>query len=125
MALLTAVMSKFMLPARGSCDSEAVNAVLLTGPAGGVNDRPSIRSCFEGLGVGIRVALHLGGLGVGVRPLEYCFRGLGTGILETDPRFVGLGVLARRTREANLACVTVLLCGGESEISDGAATALW
>jgi len=114
-----------MLPDRGTCDSEAAYAALLMGPAGGVNDRPSIRSCFEGLGVGIRVALHLGGLGVGVRLLEDCFRGLGTGILETDPRFVGLGVLARRTREANLACVTVLLCGGESEISDGAVTALW
>lgn len=46
------------------------------------------------------------------------------GILETDLRFGGLGVFARRTREANLAWVTVLLCGGESEISDGAVTAL-
>jgi len=75
--------------------------------------------------VGIRVALRLGGLGVGVRLLEDCFRGLGMGILETIPPFVGLGVLARRTREAKLAWVTVLLCGGESEISEGAVMALW
>lgn len=61
---------------------------------------------------------------MGVRLLEACFGGLGAGILDTGFRFVGLGVLARRTREANLAWVTVLLCGGESETSEGAVTAL-
>lgn len=45
------------------------------------------------------------------------------GILETCLRFGGLGVFARRTREANLAWVTVLIYGGESEIRAGAVTA--
>lgn len=45
------------------------------------------------------------------------------GILETGLLLGGLGVFARRTREANLAWVTVLIYGGESEISGGAVTA--
>ena len=118
-------MSKPILPDRETFDSRPSAEASGIDSAGGVDERPRIRFCFVGLGVGIRVVVRLGGLGVGACLIGICFRELGVGIRETEPRFEGLGVLARRTREANLAWVTVALCGDESEISDGAVTALW
>ena len=88
-----------------------------------VGERPRILSCFVGLGVSIRVALkRFGRLGEGALLAELV-RKLGVGIREGALLFGGL-ILAPRIKEANLACVTVELLGGESDMSDGAVTAL-
>lgn len=122
-ALLTAFKSRFILPDLGTFDLGLFVAISGMSSMGGIKERPIIRSDFVGLGVGIRVAVRLGSLGVGVPLPRACFCGLGVGIRQPVIPFGGLGVLARRTREVNLACVPVTVCGGETEKRDGAVTA--
>ena len=51
-------------------------------------------------------------------------QGRGDGIRDGEHDLGGLGALAPRTKDANLAWVTVESWGGESEMSDGAVTVL-
>ena len=96
-------MSRLILPDRGTFGTGPPVGLLGISSAGGDNERPRTRSDFVGLGVGILVAVRLGGLGGEVLLVKACFRGLGVGIRDPKPRFGGLGVLARRIKEANLA----------------------
>lgn len=79
---------------------------------------------MDGIGVGLRGALAcFGGPGGGALLAELV-RNLGVGIREGALLLGGL-ILVPRTKEANLACVAVVLLGGEREMSDGAVTALF
>lgn len=86
--------------------------------------RPKILSAFDGIGVGLRVALaRLGGLG-GEALLAELVRKLGVGIREGALLLGGL-ILVPCTKEANLAGVAIVLFEGERDMSDGAVTALF